>query len=262
VTQLRFMPYTRITRAVAALLVVAGTVACGGRNPVLPPDPAVADRFLMERGRESLEKRNWSDAREYFRQIVDNYPGSQFRAEAKLAIGDAYLRERSAESLILAANEFREFLTFYPTHQRADYAQYQLAMTFFEQMRAPDRDQTPTRDALTEFQRFFDRFPQSPLTAEVKEKWRIARDRLSDHSYRVGLTYFRRSWCPGAAGRFMEVMKEDPGFSRIDGVYYHLAECYVRADNKAEAIPLFARVDKASEFFENARKRLTELEAQ
>jgi hypothetical protein len=48
-------------------------------------------------------------------------------------------------------------------------------------------------------------------------------------------------------------------------VYYHLAECYARADNKAEAIPLFARVvgeHKASEFFEDAQKRLTELEAQ
>ena len=51
-------------------------------------------------------------------------------------------------------------------------------------------------------------------------------------------------------------MKEDPAFSRIDGVYYHLAECYARADNKAEAIPLFARVvgeHKASEFFEDGK---------
>jgi outer membrane protein assembly factor BamD len=258
------MPINRISR-ILMMLAVAASAACAGREPTAPPDPAVADRFLMDRGREAMEERKWTDAREYFRQIVDNYPGSQFRAEAKLAIGDAYLQEASAESLVLAANEFREFLTFYPTHPRADYAQYSVALTYFEQMRAPDRDQTPTKEALTEFQRFFDRFPQSSLTAEVKEKWRIARDRLSDHSYRVGLTYFRRSWCPGAAPRFMEVMKEDPAFSRIDGVYYHLAECYARADNKAEAIPLFARVvgeHKASEFFEDAQKRLTELEAQ
>jgi outer membrane protein assembly factor BamD len=258
------MTLNRMSRLVM-VLALAASAACAGRESIAPPDPAVADRFLMERGREAMEERKWADAREYFRQIVDNYPGSQYRAEAKLGIGDAYLQERSAESLVLAANEFREFLTFYPTHPRADYAQYSVALTYFEQMRAPDRDQTPTKEALTEFQRFFDRFPQSSLTAEVKEKWRIARDRLSDHSYRVGLTYFRRSWCPGAAPRFMEVMKEDPAFSRIDGVYYHLAECYARADNKAEAIPLFARVvgeHKASEFFEDAQKRLTELEAQ
>ncbi len=46
---------------------------------------------------------------------------------------------------LLAANEFREFLTFYPTHPRADYAQLQLARSYTEQMLAPERDQI--RDA-------------------------------------------------------------------------------------------------------------------
>jgi outer membrane protein assembly factor BamD len=256
---------SRLSHGFLVLIVLAGAGACAGRESSIPPDPAMADRFLMERGREAMEKRRWADAREYFRQIVDNYPGSSFRADAKLGVGDAYLQEGSAESLVLGANEFREFLTFYPTHPRADYAQYQLAMTFFEQMRAPDRDPTPTREALAEFQRFFDRFPQSPLTGEVKEKWRIARDRLSEHTYRVGLHYFRQRWCPAANSRFREVLQDDPAFSRIDGVYYHLAECLARADNKAEAIPLFARVVgdyMSSEFFEDAQKRLIELKAQ
>lgn len=247
------------------LLVTLGAVSCAGREPAAPVDPAQADRFLMERGTEALADERWLDAREYFRQIVDNYPGSRFRADAKLAVGDTYLGEGSAESLVLAANEYREFLTFYPTHDRVDYAQYKLAMTYFEQMHAADRDQTPTKQALAEFEVFFERYPDSALMPEVKENWRIARDRLSEHSYRVGLSYFRRPWCPGAIGRFREVMQEDPGFSGMDGVYYHLAECLARADNTAEAIPLFARVVgeyKSSEYFDDAQKRLEELKAQ
>ena len=43
-------------------------------------------------------------------------------------------------------NEFREFLTYYPTHRRADYAQFKLGMTSFYQMHGPERDQTETRD--------------------------------------------------------------------------------------------------------------------
>jgi outer membrane protein assembly factor BamD len=255
----------RCSRAAVALLAVVVAGGCASREPVAPIDPALADQFLMERGTEALDKRRWVDAREYFRQIVDNYPGSRFRADAKLAIGDAYLNEGSAESLVLAANEYREFLTFYAAHERRDYAQYKLAMTYFEQMHAPDRDPTPTTQALAEFDLFFDRYPLSPLMPEVREKWRVARDRLSEHSYRVGLTYFRRSWCPGAVGRFREVMQEDPEFSRMDAVYYHLAECLARADNTAEAIPLFARVVgeyTSSEYFDDAQKRLEELKAQ
>ena len=255
----------RSLRAAIPLLTLLVMAGCGSRDSTPPTDPAFADRFLMERGNETIAKRRWIDAREYFRQIVENYPQSAYRADAKLAIADSYLGEGSAESLVLAANEYQEFLMFYPTHPRVDYAQFQVGMTYFDQMRAANRDQTPTREALAQFDLFFRRYPNSPLTPQVKEKWRIARDRLSDDTYRVGLFYFRRSWCPGAASRFQEVIKEDPGFSRMDGVYYHLAECHALADNKAEAIPLFARVVgeyETSEYFKDAQKRLEELKAQ
>jgi outer membrane protein assembly factor BamD (BamD/ComL family) len=99
----------------------------------------------------------------------------------------------------------------------------------------------------------------------VKERWRVARDRLSAWSYGVGLTYFRRRWYPGAIDRFREVIRDDPGFSQIDGVYYHLAESYARTDKKAEAIPLFDRLVseyKTSEHLEKAQERLEELKAQ
>ena len=254
-----------LVRAVVVLVLLLGAAACSAREEAPPPDPALADRFLFERGTDALNRRKWLDAREYYRQIVDNYPLSPHRADAKLGIGDAFLGEETAESLVLAANEFREFLTFYPTHERADYAQYKLAMTYFAQMRAPDRDQTPTKEALAEFDAFFTRFPNSPLTPEVKEKWRIARDRLSAWSYGAGLFYYRRQWYPGAIDRFREVIREDPGFSQMDGVYYHLAESLARTDKKAEAIPLFDRLVseyKASEHLEKAQERLQELKAQ
>src|SRR5918995_4834106 len=178
------MSHHTVRRGVLGLLLFA--VGCGGTRDVPPANTANPDRFLYERGQAALKERKWLDAREYFRQVVDNYPGSPLRPDAKLGIGDSYLGERSAESLVLADNEYREFLTFYPTSQRADYAQFKLAMSYFEQMRAPDRDQTATRDALREFQLFLDRFPSSPLVPEGRQRWREARDRLSEHNFRVG----------------------------------------------------------------------------
>ena len=100
---------------------------------------------------------------------------------------------------------------------------------------------------------------------DAKAKWRIARDRLSDSSFLVGVGYFKRKWYPGAVDRFNEIIREDPGFSQIDGVYYYLAESFARADRKGEAIPLFDRVVKeyrAGEYTEKAQKRLKELTAQ
>src|SRR5688572_28472231 len=220
------MSHHTVRRGVLCLLLFAA--GCGGTRDVTPANTANPDRFLYERGQAALKERKWLDAREYFRQVVDNYPGSPLRPDAKLALGDTYLGEKSAESLVSADNEYREFLTFYPTHPRADYAQFKLAMSFFEQMRAPDRDQTPTRDALREFQIFFDRFgsTNSPLIPEARQKQREARDRLSEHNFRVGLLYYRLQVPSGALSRFQEVLKEDPGFSGRDQVYFYLAELF------------------------------------
>ncbi len=244
---------------------VLASVACGTRQTILPAGTAQPDLFLSDRGMESLQTENWLDARTYFQQLIDGYPQSPFRPDAKLGVGDAYLGEGGSESFVLAASEFREFLRFYPTHPRADYAQYKIAMTHFGQMRAPDRDQTETNAALAEFDVFFQNFPDSLLTAEVKENWRIARDRLSDASFRIGFHYFRIQWYPGAIDRFREVLREDPEFSGLDGLYFYLAESLARTDKNAEAIPYFERLlaeFDGSDHLGNARDRLEELKNQ
>lgn len=239
--------------------------ACSTRQTTPPPGTAQPDRFLFERGNESLQMEEWLDARTYFQQIVDGYPQSPFRPDAKLGVGDTYLGEGTAESFVLAANEFREFLTFYPTHPRADYSQYKLAMSHFRQMRAPERDQTETKAALVEFDVFFQKFPNSSLTPEVKQNWRIARDRLSEASYRVGLHYYRSRWYPGAIDRFREVLRDDPGFTGRDAVYFYLAESLARTDKRAEAIPYFERLlaeFDSSDHLEDAKVRLEALKNQ
>jgi outer membrane protein assembly factor BamD len=261
-------PLARSRRAwciLPVLLVSLAAAACGGSRSTVPPNADQPDRFLYERGLEAIKNEEWVNAREYFRQVVDGYPQSPVRPDAKLGVGDSYLGESSAESLVLAAQEYREFLTFYPTNPRADYAQYKLAMSHYEQMRAPERDQTETREALKEFDVFFERYANSPLAPEVKQRWREARDRLSEASYRVGLHYYRVRWYPGAIDRFREVLRDDPGFSGRDRIYFYLAESLSRTDKTAEAIPYFERLlaeFPQSEHREDTETRLQALKTQ
>src|SRR5262245_37971716 len=249
----------RLSVLTSALL---AAVACAPKD-VIPKNVANPDRFLFDRGEASLKKQKWLEAREYFKQVFDNYPQSPLRPDAKLGMADTYLGEKSTESLVLADGEYREFLTYYPRHPRADYAQYKLAMTFFQQMKNPARDQSSTREALTEFQAFFDRFPDSSLTPEVRMNWRIARDRLSDSELAVARTYVRIGVLRGAEARLQGILKDDPNFTNRDAVYFELAEIYLRADNtRARALPFYQRlIDefKTSEYLERAQRRLKEL---
>ena len=254
-------------RRIAVLVLAAALAGCAAKKDSLPPGAADADKFLFDRGTESAKDKKWLDAREYFRNLVDNYPQSPFRPDAKLALGDTYIGQGGTENLLLAANEFREFLTFYPTHARADYAQLQLARSYMMQMLAPERDQAATRDAIKEIEVFLQRFPNSQLMPEARKMERQARDRLSEANYRVGFFYYRIKWYTGAIDRFKDVLKTDPAYTNRDALYYYLAESIYLMGKQtnqtaSEALPYYERLVKEfekSEYLEAAQKRITEL---
>jgi outer membrane protein assembly factor BamD len=247
-----------------ALPLAAAACASSGRGAV-PPGTLRPDQFLFERGTEQLNRRRWLTAREYFRQLTDAYTQSPFRPDAKLGIGDTYLGEGSQESAVLAINEFQEFLAFYPTHPRADYAQYKLALAHFGQMRAPQRDQTETRNAIREFEVFVERYPNSSLMPDVRTKLREARDNVGTWEFEVGRHYLRIRWYPGAIDRLMTLLKEDPEYSRRDAVYFYLGEALIRAKREAEALPYLERLIEeyeSSEYLDDARRRIATLKTQ
>jgi len=253
-------------RICAAILVLATAAGCASapRGPV-PTGTAEPDKFLFDKGTDALNAKKWVTAREFFKQVTETYTASPFRPDAKLGIGDTYLGEGTSEALVLAINEFTEFLSFYPTNRRADYAQYKLGMAHFRQMRLPQRDQTETRAALKEFETFVARFPNSSLMTEAKARLRDTRDRLSDADYQVGYFYYRQKWYPGAIDRFKSVLKDDPEYTGRDSVYFYLADALVKVKREAEALPylekLVAEFEK-SEHLVMAQKMIADLKAQ
>lgn len=255
-----------LARAFCLLAVAAFAAACASgpkRPPVGAEEP---DKFLFEHGTTALNERRWLVAREFYRQLMDSYPQSEYRADAKLGIADTYLGEGSIESQILAINEYREFLSFYPTHDRADYAQFKLGMAHHYQMRGSARDQTETKAAIAELTTFVQRYPNSALLPEGKQRLREAKDRLSDHEYGVGLFYLRsRMSIPGALDRFNAILKTDPEYSRRDAVYYQMAQALVVLGQPAAAIPYLDKLLKEfeqSEYLEGAREQIAELNTQ
>jgi outer membrane protein assembly factor BamD len=265
VTRARLTAAPRLAAALVAAALLALSAACATGDPRTPPTGTPEpDRFLYERGTENLGRKRWLVAREYFRQLVDSYPQSPYRADGKLGIGDSYMGERSAEGYVLAANEFREFLSFYPTHARAHYAQFQLAMVSFRQMRSPMRDQTETRDAIRELETYVARYADKPLIDEARQRLREAKDRLADWDTGVAEHYFRIKWYPGVLGRLEPLVKNDPGYTRRDEVYYMLGESYARINRPAQALVYFERLVsefEQSERLDEAKKRIAELKA-
>jgi len=266
--RLRHLRRLALSLSKAALLAASVAAASGcasGSRGLVPAGTTEPDKFLFDKGTEALNKKKWLTAREYFKQVTETYTQSPYRPDSKIGIGDTYLGEGTAEALVLAINEFKEFLAFYPTNARADYAQYKLGICHYKQMRAPQRDQSETRDTIHEFQTFVDRYPDSKLMPEVRTKLREAKDRLDTADYLVGFYYYRQKWYPGAIVRFKDVMTQDPAFGGRDAVYYYLADSYIKTQQQALALPLLERLVEEfekSEFLVPAQKKIAELKTQ
>jgi outer membrane protein assembly factor BamD len=254
----------RAAALVALLFTVAFLSACASANGrrAVPPGTAQPDQFLYQKGTEALNNKKWLTAREYFKQVTETYTQSPIRPDAKLGIGDTYMGEGSTEALVLAIAEYQEFLSFYPTNPRADYAQYKIGLAHFRQMRAPQRDQTETRDAIREFETFVARYPNSSLMPEVKNRLREAKDRESEAEFEVGRFYFRIRWYPGAVDRLQTLLKADPEFTGRDGAYFYLGESLMKENRQAEALPLYEKLlseFEQSEYTSDAQKRVDEI---
>jgi len=250
-----------------ATVVSLGLAGCASSGSV-PVAPNEADKVLLDRGNEALAAKKWITARQYFSKLLEGYPQRQYRADAKLGVGDSYLGENNSASFVYAVNEYREFLAFYPTNLRADYAQYQLGMAHLKQMLGPQRDQTETKEAIHEFNVFLERYPNSPLLPEAKKRLREAKDRLADGELQVGTFYLHIKFYPAAIPRLKGLIESDPEYSRKDAVYFYLAESLEKSGTtagKAEALPYYERLVKeyeTSEFLDEARKRIELLKTQ
>jgi len=261
--------FDRSQRWVQVLLLAglaAGAAACGSateRDPTLPPPGTInPDQFLFQRGTDAMAKKHYLEAREYFRKIVDSYPQSQLRQDAKLGMGDSYLQENRIDSDILAINQYKEFIQFFPTHPKDDYAQYQVCVAQSRQILSAERDQTATHQTVTEADTFLQRYPNSAHKADVEKIRRAALDRLSDHELEVGLFNFRLHAYGGATDRFNYLLAHDPDYTRRDEVYYYLAESLLATKLQPAAVPYFEKVVKEfpnSKYFEASKKRLAEI---
>ena len=61
------------------------------------------------------------------------------------------------------------------------------------------------------------------------------------------------------------MLKDDPGFTGRDAVYFYLGETLIKVKREAEALPYFEKLTNEfdrSEYLDEARKRVTELKAQ
>jgi outer membrane protein assembly factor BamD len=244
------------------------TASCGGGKQQVSDSQLggrAADTILMELGQKELEDHDWTDARNYCQQLLDTYPRSQLAGDARICIADSYFHQKGAGNIVLAIAEYRDFLTFFPNHPRADYAQYQIALGYFKQIKGAERDQEPTRTAVEELNTLIDLYRNSLYAEEGRELLAECYERLAEHEYSVGRFYLKsRKWCRGAIPRLKGVLESYPTYTKSDEVYYYLGEAFMLCRSPSEAMSYYQQlVDDYpdSKYKSDAEKKLNELKS-
>jgi outer membrane protein assembly factor BamD len=226
-----------------ALLTVSG---CASSPPTFEEIPPVEE--LWQQGLEKLEGRrilgvypyvDYTAAIETFQAIIDNYPYSDYAVLAELKIADAYFDDGKYEE---ALSYYRDFGDLHPRNEKVPYTIFRAALCHRRRVKAPNRDQTATRDALVFLDRLLSRYPHSEYAERAEAMWRNLRMRLALQIQSIGDFYLRREEYQAAAERYRSLLNEYPGLGLDAQTLYKLGVCYRHLNRGDEAALIFQSI--------------------
>jgi outer membrane protein assembly factor BamD len=251
-----------ITLLVLALALLGGT-ACRATKTAVAPELTSSDEALFKEG-ESYLKKDPERARLFFRQVIDSFPKSFYAQRAKLAIADSFYNDGDEGNMLLAASEYREFISLYPYSPSASYAQYKIAVSFFDKTLKPGRDQAKTIQALAEFKKMLSLYPLAEEAKAAREKIAECEERLAEHTFTIGYYYFRNAAYKAGISRLTEILTNYPLYSGMDKVYYYLGESNFLMQRPDQSVPFFTKLVSdypKSELAKKSQARLKEISA-
>jgi outer membrane protein assembly factor BamD len=253
--------------AVLALLLLAPACASSGGS-TKKPDKLTQELLtspkeaLFEKGKALIDKKKWEQGRKYLSFIFETYPNDPVGRDALLLVADSYVKQGGAAAYTEARYRYRDYLNRYPDAPKRDYARYQFAYCSDKEHGKPDRDQSPTREAIQQYQALIREYPDSAYAGAARERVRQLVDLLAEHEFSVGYFYMRKGSLGSAMGRFTGLEERFPEYGAKDKLFYYQGRTLTRLGRGDEAARYYSRILEEypkSDFAKKARDRLKKL---
>lgn len=257
------MIYFRIASLLIAMVLLVNFTGCKSKKKVAltPAETTTSAKDIYENAKAKIKK-DPEKARLLFKEVIHLYPDSTYAQRSKIGIADSYFRQKDAGSLIMAANEYQEYVNLYPNSPDAVYAKYQAAMCYYKQVRKPGRDQENTIKAIQAFEAMVKMYPDTEEAKDARQKITLARQILAAHYFDIGRTNLWLGAMRGAVARFKQVMDEYPDFKANDALFYYTGEAYFHMRDYDSAISFFQRVITdfpKSKFLKKSKKMIEKI---
>jgi outer membrane protein assembly factor BamD len=138
-----------------------------------------------------------------------------------------------------ASEEYKRFVTLYPFHRLAPFAQYSLGLSYSHKITTIDRDLTPITEAISAFNAVITRYPESLYAPKAAEKIKALTQQHAEHEFLIGHFYFKKKAYPAAIARFERAVAKAGDSALTEKTLYYLGQSHVRNGNIEKARPLF-----------------------
>ncbi len=189
-----------------------------------------------------FQRGKYLDARGILLPLEDSARAVDIQERVKLLIADTYFQQGGALNLAEALARYKTFLTFFPGSEHAGYAQYQLGRSYFKQLGHPDRDQSFTDQAIFEYQKLIDNYPDSPYVERAKADVLEAKARRAQHEYEVAKFYWDWNDKTASARRLQQVLKERPELPQREAALWMCAQSLYDTGKRDEGDAYAARL--------------------
>ncbi|QXT41271.1 outer membrane protein assembly factor BamD [Gymnodinialimonas ceratoperidinii] len=227
-----------------------------GRNANLPLEELDAET-IYQQAEFQLENGRADNAAELFIEVERLHPYSTWAERALIMAAFAYHEDGDYEAARVAA---QRYLDFYPGNEDAAYAQYLLALSYYDQIDQVGRDQGVTYQALQALRTVIERYPDSEYTQDAILRFDLAYDHLAGKEMEVGRYYLRREHYTSAINRFRVVVEEFQTTTHTPEALLRLVEAYLAlglTDEAQTAGAILGYNFQSSPFYDDAYRQLT-----
>lgn len=247
-------------RATVLSLALAGTlVGCGA--DVVERGDVNYENFsaeqIFERGEFDLARNNPSLAAQVFAEVERLYPYSEW---AKRAVIMQAFSHHEAEEYEDSRASAQRYIDFYPADEDAAYAQYLLALSYYDQIDEVGRDQGLTFEALQSLREVIERYPESDYARSATLKFELAYDHLASKEMEIGRYYLKRDHFAASINRFRVVVEDFQTTTHTAEALHRLVEAYLSLGLTNEARTAGAILGynfRGTEWYEDSYRLLT-----
>ena len=129
---------------------------------------------------------------------------------------------------LLAAHYFQRLTKNFPNSKDAEDALFMSAYCKYKLSPRYSLDQTNTYDALTEFQTFLNRYPNTSRKSECNKYIDILRAKLAKKDFEIARLYFKMDEFEAAVVCFRNIIKDHPNSIHVEEASYYIVRSHYR----------------------------------